>query len=93
MMLLTAPQIEIELSRLKNWTIEANTLCKTFDFQRFDQSVAFFSFLASIANEINHHPDFFNSYKRCKVQLSTHDKAGLTELDFIFAQKIDEAYD
>jgi 4a-hydroxytetrahydrobiopterin dehydratase len=93
MMLLTAPQIEVELAGLKNWTCDGKMLSKTFSFQHFDQSVAFFFFLASIANEINHHPDFFNSYKRCKVQLSTHDKAGLTELDFIFAQKIDEAYD
>jgi 4a-hydroxytetrahydrobiopterin dehydratase len=92
-MRLTSPQIEVELSRLKNWTIESNTLCKTFNFQRFDQSVAFFSFLASIANEINHHPDFFNSYKKCNVQLTTHDQGGLTQLDFTFAKKIDEAYD
>ena len=66
MMLLTAPQIEVELARLKNWTCDGKMLTKTYNFKRFDQSVAFFGFLASIANEINHHPDFFNSISDVK---------------------------
>ncbi len=93
MIRLTAAQIESELFGLKNWTCDGKMLSKTYNFQCFDQSVTFFSFLASIANEINHHPDFFNSYKQCEVKLTTHDKDGLTQLDFLFAQKIDEAYD
>jgi hypothetical protein len=43
-MLLTVEQIEVELAGLKNWTCDGKMLSKTFSFQHFDQSVAFFFF-------------------------------------------------
>ena len=34
---------------------------------------------------MNHHPDWSNVYGTVKVELSTHDAGGLTELDFELA--------
>jgi len=45
---------------------------------------------ASFAEEINHHPDWSNSWNNVKVRLTTHSSPGLTNLDIRLAQKMDE---
>ena len=38
---------------------------------------------------MNHHPDIYNSWATVRLVLTTHDKGGLTNLDFELAKKID----
>ena len=40
-------------------------------------------------NELNHHPEWSNNYNKLHIKLTTHDKGGLTKLDFALATKID----
>ena len=44
---------------------------------------------ALVAEKMDHHPDWSNSYKRVEVRLSTHSAGGLTELDFTLAAAMD----
>jgi len=37
---------------------------------------------------MNHHPDIANSWATVRLTLTTHDKGGLTSLDFDLAMKI-----
>lgn len=89
-MKLTETQISNHLNTVKNWVVEEKSITKSFEFEKFEQSVSFFLFLADVARELKHHPDFHNSHTRCQVTLSTHDEGGVTEKDFEFARKIDE---
>ncbi|HMV26855.1 MAG TPA: 4a-hydroxytetrahydrobiopterin dehydratase, partial [bacterium] len=43
---------------------------------------------ALIAEKLNHHPDWSNVYNRVHISLYTHDAGGITELDFILADKL-----
>ena len=45
--------------------------------------------IAIIAEEINHHPEWFNVWNRLEVTLSTHDSGGLTGKDIELAKAID----
>jgi 4a-hydroxytetrahydrobiopterin dehydratase len=45
--------------------------------------------VALIAESINHHPNWSNVYNKVSIELTTHDVGGLSEKDFILAQKID----
>jgi len=38
---------------------------------------------------MNHHPEWFNVWKRVEVTLSTHDAGGLTQLDIELARTMD----
>ena len=40
---------------------------------------------AIIAESMNHHPEWFNVYKKVVVDLTTHEADGITELDFQLA--------
>jgi 4a-hydroxytetrahydrobiopterin dehydratase len=46
--------------------------------------------VAKVADEMDHHPEWFNVYNKVEVTLSTHDAGGLTERDTALAKKMDE---
>jgi len=66
-----------------------SALQKSFKFSDFNQAFGFMSRVALVAEQMNHHPEWFNVYNRVDVLLSTHDAGGVTELDFKLARKMD----
>ncbi len=68
-----------------------NALSKTFLFADFAAAFAFMTRIASVAEQLNHHPDWRNVWNRVEVRLSTHDAGGITTLDFRLAAAMDEA--
>ena len=64
-------------------------LIKEFKFDNFVEAFGFMSKVALIAEKINHHPDWKNTYNRVEITLSTHDKGGLTEFDLNLGELIE----
>ena len=58
---------------------------KLFKFADFKQAFSFMTSLAMKAEQINHHPEWENVYNKVKITLTTHDKGGITELDYEMA--------
>lgn len=74
------------------WVIDNNRLCKTFMFTDFQAAFAFMTRVATLAEAMQHHPDWTNVYNRVDVRLNTHDAGGVvTDKDFALAQKMEEA--
>ena len=71
------------------WTIQDGKLHKTFQFQDFSEAFGFMARAALAAESMDHHPDWSNAYKTVRVELSTHDVGGITELDFKLAEQMD----
>ena len=44
---------------------------------------------AEKADQMDHHPEWFNVYNRVEVMLTTHDADGVTELDLELAAFMD----
>lgn len=42
------------------------------------------------AQEMDHHPEWFNVYNKVEITLSTHEASGLTERDILLARFIDQ---
>ena len=59
--------------------------CKLFKFTDFKQAFSFMTSIAMKAEQINHHPEWENIYNKVKITLTTHDKSGITELDYEMA--------
>ena len=58
---------------------------KYFNFTDFKQAFSFMTSLAMKAEQINHHPEWENVYNKVTITLTTHDKGGITELDYDMA--------
>lgn len=75
-----------------NWQVVKNHhLEKEYEFKDFKEALAFTNAVGAIAEEVNHHPDILTSYGKTTVTIFTHKIDGLTESDFIFAAKVEEA--
>jgi 4a-hydroxytetrahydrobiopterin dehydratase len=61
----------------------------TFLFPDFKTAFKFMSSFAPVADERDHHPEWFNVYNRVHVTYSTHDCGGLSAKDIEAAHMMD----
>ncbi len=80
--------IEARLARLPGWSIEAEKLHREFRFADFNEAFAFMTRAALVAEQMDHHPEWFNVYSTVRVDLTTHDAGGISELDFELATRM-----
>ena len=55
----------------------------------FKAAFALMTQIALRAEQMNHHPEWFNVYNTVQITLATHDVGGLSDLDFELARFID----
>ena len=67
------------------WIEENNQLKRTFEFNDFVEAWGFMNKIALHAEKLNHHPEWSNVYNKVTITLTTHDKGGITELDYDMA--------
>lgn len=87
--LLSQEAIRRRLTEIPKWKRRGKTLIREWTFDDFPPALAFINRVGEVAEAANHHPDIFNSWNRVRLSLTTHDRGGLTDLDFDLAQKID----
>ena len=87
---LTEEEIKAKLQKLLNWKIETGKIHKLFKFKNFNQAMSFMVSVGMVCEKLNHHPEWSNVYGNVDVELVTHRVAGLTELDFELAEKMDK---
>ena len=72
---------------------ENNKLKATFEFENFVSAFSFMTKVALIAEKMDHHPAWTNTYNKVTIELSTHDKGDVvTDKDRKLAQKIVAAF-
>ena len=82
--------VDEALKKLDGWARAEgkDAIFKSFTFKGFSSAWAFMSRVALLAEKMNHHPEWFNVYKRVDVTLTTHDAGGVTALDLEMAEKM-----
>jgi ribonuclease HI/pterin-4a-carbinolamine dehydratase len=76
---------------VRMWQTSDNKLYQKFSFPDFDGAIVFMNNVATIANELNHHPTLKNTYNSVELWLSTHDAGDVvTYKDKAFAKRVDE---
>jgi 4a-hydroxytetrahydrobiopterin dehydratase len=83
---------ETELNKLhmqlNDWQVVNKQLWRSFQFHDFSEAFGFMSRVALLAEKLDHHPNWSNVYNRVDIQLYTHDRGGITQLDVYLAQQI-----
>ena len=83
---------EEALMTLKDWSAvpgERDAIQRTYQFEDFKTAWAFMSASALRAEQMDHHPEWFNVYGKVEVILTTHDANGVTPLDLDLALYMD----
>lgn len=89
---LSQEELKASLEKIPGWSLyeDRAAIHKCFVFESFVDAWGFMSRVALIAERLNHHPEWSNTYNRVEVTLCTHDCGGLSRLDFEFAHLIEE---
>jgi 4a-hydroxytetrahydrobiopterin dehydratase len=73
------------------WKEENNKLYKKFLFKNFSEAFSFMTRVAFLAEKMDHHPEWKNTYNTLEIWLSTHSAGDVvTEKDHKLAKAIDE---
>jgi len=66
-----------------------NAIEKSFLFKNFNEAFGWMTRIALVAEQMDHHPEWFNVYRTVNVTLATHDVDGVSELDVKLAKTMD----
>ena len=88
----TSMPVKAALESLTGWTASStkDAIEKTFVFSDFKEAFGWMTRVALKAEQIDHHPEWFNLYKTVNVTLTTHDANGVTALDVELAVFMDK---
>ncbi len=87
---LTDEEVKLNLGKINGWKLENGKLKKLFKFKTFNQAFSFMTGVAMVCEKMNHHPEWSNVYGNVNVELINYKEAGLLELGFKLAGKMDE---
>jgi 4a-hydroxytetrahydrobiopterin dehydratase len=87
------PNFDFQKS-IPEWVVnsEKTEIAREFIFENFDYAFAFMTLCAQYAKQLDHHPDWSNSWNKVSVRLSTHSAKALTQLDILLAKAMEDSY-
>jgi 4a-hydroxytetrahydrobiopterin dehydratase len=86
---LTDAEIHDQMRDLPSWTVADGKLHREYEFEDFTHAFGFMAAAATVIEKMNHHPEWFNVWNRVRIDLTTHDSAGITKLDVELAHKLE----
>lgn len=93
---LSAEQARQYLPDVPGWVLAADSraISREWSLKDFREALQFVNKVGALAEAEDHHPDMhLFSYRRVRLELSTHAIRGLSENDFILAAKINALAD
>jgi 4a-hydroxytetrahydrobiopterin dehydratase len=89
---LTEAERAAGLAKLPGWSMVPGreAITRSFTFKDFNEAFGFMVRAALVAEQMNHHPEWFNVWNKVDVTLATHDAGGLTVLDLKLAAEMDK---
>tara|TARA_B100000214_G_scaffold31051_1_gene20019 strand:+ start:177 stop:467 length:291 start_codon:yes stop_codon:yes gene_type:complete len=91
--LINQTQLNNFINKNPSWIVDNKTIKKEFKFENFIDAFGFMSKVAILSEKMNHHPNWQNTYNKVKIELTTHDKGGITSNDTKLAESIDKLID
>ena len=82
--------VRAALAELDGWDVDQGKLHRKFVFRDFREAFGFMATCATIAEAMNHHPEWCNVWREVEVWLTTHDAGGITQKDVDLARAMTE---
>ena len=85
---LTDEQIAERVDGLAGWEHADGKLRCHLELADFSEAWGLMSRVALIAESMNHHPDWSNSWNTVDIAVVSHDEGGITEACVAFAERV-----
>ena len=89
---LTDAEVQALLSKLPGWKIVNGKLHQEFVCKDFIAAFGNMTRVALVAESMNHHPEWSNVWNKVAIDLTTHSVQGISDYDFVLAEKIDHIF-
>lgn len=86
---LTGDELAKAIHGLNDWSMRDGRLRRSFKFQNFADALAFVNKVGQLAETADHHPDISFGWGYADLELMTHDRGGITDVDIALASQID----
>jgi len=78
----------VEDPHVDGWDVVDQRLVRTFTFADFSEAFGFMTRVALIAEKLDHHPDWENSWNKVTIGVTSHAEGGITDLCVDFATRV-----
>ena len=75
------------------WAVVGGKLHRELTFRNFSEAFAFMTRVAMVAEKLDHHPDWSNSWNRVTIDIVSHDKGGITDTCVALAEAVNRLVD
>src|SRR6516162_10533822 len=89
---LSDAEVQASLSKAKGWSLVNGKLHREYECKDFVTAFGNMTRVALIAESMNHHPEWFNVWNKVVIDLVTHSVKGISDLDFVLAEKVEEVF-
>lgn len=86
---LDSNEVDERLAGLEGWSRQGEAIVNEYKRGSFLGSLEFVNRIAPVAEDMNHHPDLAISWDTVTVTITTHSEGGLTDKDFVLAERVD----
>jgi 4a-hydroxytetrahydrobiopterin dehydratase len=86
---LAEDEVQVLLAGLPAWRRDGAAIRRELRFADFAAAFEFMRLVALDAEELDHHPDWSNSWNKVSIALTTHSARCLTRLDAELARRIE----
>jgi 4a-hydroxytetrahydrobiopterin dehydratase len=82
---LSAEEVQARMVEVPGWELIDGKLHREFTFADFSEAFAFMTRVALLAEKLDHHPDWSNSWNKVTIGVSSHAAGGITARCFELA--------
>ena len=82
---LSAEEIQARMIDIPGWDHRDGQLQRAFEFANFSEAFGFMARVALLAEKLDHHPDWSNSWNKVTIAVSSHEAGGVTARCFELA--------
>lgn len=74
----------------KGWKNEGKRIARTYKFKTYMEAIGFLNIVATIGEELMHHPDIYlENHNELTIKTTTHEKGRVTAKDFELISRIE----
>src|SRR5689334_11422768 len=89
---LSEAEVKDQLVKAKGWSLVNGKLHREFQCKDFVAAFGNMTRVALVAEAMNHHPEWFNVWNKVVIDLNTHSVKGISDYDFVLAERIQEIF-